>query len=58
MEIFGKDFHLDIFENSDDSINIAHLNPLCEIRKLRTKNLERVTTGNLNLNSLQINLNN
>ena len=51
-EILGKDFDLGIFENSDDSINIAHLNPLFQIKKLRTKNPERVIIGNLNINSL------
>ena len=51
-EVSGKDFDLGIFENSGDSINIAHLNPLFQIKKLRTKNLERVNSGNLNINSL------
>ena len=51
-EILGKDFDLGIFENSDDSINIAHLNPLCQIKKLRTKSPERFIIGNLNINSL------
>ena len=51
-EILGKDFDLGIFENSDDSINIAHLNPLFQMKKLRTKNPERVINGNLKINSL------
>ena len=51
-EILVKDFDLDIFENSDDSINIAYLNPLFQIKKMRTKNPERVIIGNLNINSL------
>ena len=51
-KILGKDFHFGIFENSDDSINIAHLNPLFQIKKLRTKNPKRVIIGNLNINSL------
>ena len=51
-EILRKDFDFGIFENSDDSINIAHLNPLSQIKKLRTKNLERSIIGNLNINYL------
>ena len=51
-EILVKDFDLGIFENSDDSINISYLNPLFQIKKMRTKNLERVIIGNLNINSL------
>ena len=51
-EILGKDFDFGIFKNSDDSINIAHLNPLFQIKKLRTKNPEGVIIGNLNINSL------
>ena len=51
-EMLGKDFDLSIFENSDDSINIAHLNPLFQIKKLKTKNLERCIIGNLNINYL------
>ena len=50
--MLGKDFDLSIFENSDDSINIAHLNPLFQIKKLRTKNPELIIIGNLNINSL------
>ena len=38
--------------NNNDSINLAHLNPLCQIRKLRIKNSEKVIIGNLNINSL------
>ena len=49
-EVLGKDFDLSIFENSDDSINIAHLNLLFQIKKLRTKNLERIIIGNLKIN--------
>ena len=46
-KILGKDFE------SDDSINIAHLNPLFPVKKkLRTKNPERVIIGNWNRNSL------
>ena len=52
-DILGEDFDLGISENSNDSINnIAHLNPLFQIKKLRTKNLERVIVRNLNINSL------
>ena len=51
-EILVKDFDLGIFENSDDSINISYLNPLFQIKKMRTKNPERVIIGNLNINSL------
>ena len=51
-EILGKDFDSGIFENSDDSINIAYLNPLFQIKKVRTKNAERVIIGNLNITSL------
>ena len=51
-EILGKNFDLSIFENSDDSINIAHLNPLFQIKKMRTKNPETIIIGNLNVNSL------
>ena len=51
-EILGKDFDLSIFENSDDSINTAHLNPLFHIEKLRIKNPGRIIIGNLNINSL------
>ena len=51
-EILVKDFDLGIFENSGDSISIAYLNPLFQIKKLRTKNPERVIIGNLNKNSL------
>ena len=51
-EILVKDFDLGIFENSGDSISIAYLNPLFQIKKLRTRNPERVVIGNLNINSL------
>ena len=51
-EILGKDFDSGIFEKSDDSINIAYLNPLFQIKKVRTKNAERVIIGNLNITSL------
>ena len=51
-EILGKDFDLGIFENSDDSINIAHLNPLFQIKKLKTNHQESVIIGNFNINSL------
>ena len=30
-------FDLGTFENYDDSISIAHLNPLCQIKTLRKK---------------------
>ena len=45
-------FDLGTFENYDDSINIAHLNPLCQIKTLRKKKPEKVILGNLNINSL------
>ena len=45
-------FDLGTFENYDDSINIARLNPLCQIKTLRKKNSEKVILGNLNINSL------
>ena len=51
-EILGADFDLGIFENSDDSINIAHLNLLFQIKKLRTKNPQKIIIRNLNINSL------
>ena len=49
-ELLGKDFDLGIF-NSDDSINIAHLKRPFQIKRLRTKNPERILLGNLNINS-------
>ena len=56
----NSEFHIQNLKNFDagnlgsnnDSINLAHLNPLCQIRKLRIKNSEKVTIGNLNINSL------
>ena len=51
-EILSTDFDLCILENSDDSINITHLNLLFQIKKLRTKNPQKVIIRNLNINSL------
>ena len=47
-----KNFDAGNLRSNNDSINLAHLNPLCQIRKLRIKNSEKVIIGNLNINSL------
>ena len=56
----NSDFHIQNLKNFDagnlrgnnDTINLAHLNPLCQIRKWRIKNSEKVIIWNLNINSL------
>ena len=47
-----KNFDAGNLRSNNDSINLAHLNPLCQISKLRIKNSEKVIIGNLNINSL------
>ena len=47
-----KNFDADNLRCNNDSINLAHLNPLCQIRKLRIKNSEKVIIGNLNISPL------
>ena len=47
-----KNFDAGNLRSNNDSINLVHLNPLCQIRKLRIKNSEKVVIGNLNINSL------
>ena len=47
-----KNFDAGNLRSNNDSINLAHLNPFCQIRKLRIKNSEKVIIGNLNINSL------
>ena len=47
-----KNFDAGNLRSNNDSINLAYLNPLCQIRKLRIKNSEKVIIGNLNINSL------
>ena len=47
-----KNFDAGNLRSNNDFINLAHLNPLYQIRKLRIKNSEKVIIENLNINSL------